>query len=94
LAFKLKCDNRLYPRTIPVLSVISCLVFAIIVIFSSPETWIMGMVILLAGWAYYKFDRKKNIPLRKEAIKKFQPGKVKGFSDSLTTGAIPQNCAS
>ena len=57
-ALKLKIEERLYSQIIPLLGIISCALFALIVIFKSPEAWIIGIIILLAGLIFYKLGRK------------------------------------
>jgi APA family basic amino acid/polyamine antiporter len=57
-ALKLRTSDRLYPRVIPVLGLLSCTVFAFTVLFKSLEVWIIGSIIFLAGALYY-FGRKR-----------------------------------
>ncbi len=59
-ALRLKHNERIYPQVIPLLGIISCILFAVIVIFKSPEAWIIGIIILLSGFLYFKFGRKRN----------------------------------
>ncbi len=59
-ALKLKAGQRMYPQIIPVMGIITCALFAVIVIFKSPVAWIIGIIILLAGFIFYKFGRKRN----------------------------------
>jgi basic amino acid/polyamine antiporter, APA family len=58
-ALKLKTGDRIYPQIIPLLGIISCALFAVIVIFKAPEAWIIGIIIILAGLLYYKFGRRE-----------------------------------
>lgn len=57
-ALKLKTGERQYPQIISLLGIVSCTLFAGIVIFKSPEAWIIGIIIFLAGLIYHKFGRK------------------------------------
>ena len=59
-ALKLKAGQRMYPQIIPVLGIITCASFAVIVIFKSPQAWIIGLAIVLAGFIFYRFGRKRN----------------------------------
>ncbi|MGB9676378.1 MAG: APC family permease [Candidatus Bathyarchaeales archaeon] len=57
-ALKLKVQNRLYPRFIPVLGVLTCVALLVFILFASPQAWIVGAAGLMAGVIYY-FVRKK-----------------------------------
>jgi APA family basic amino acid/polyamine antiporter len=58
-ALKLKMDDRRYSRIIPLLGIISCAAFAIIVVFKTPEAWVIGIAIFIAGTIYYRYGRRK-----------------------------------
>lgn len=57
-ALKLKVKNRLYPRFIPVLGVLTCVALSIFILLVSPQAWIIGAAGLTAGVIYY-FARKR-----------------------------------
>ena len=46
----LKLEKRVYPRIIPGLGIISCM---ILLLFLTWDAWIRGIIVLLAGAAYY-----------------------------------------
>jgi len=46
----LKLKERVYPRIIPVLGIITC---TVLLLFLTREAWITGCIVLLAGCAYY-----------------------------------------
>ncbi len=51
----LKLEERVYPRFIPILGLITCIV---LLFFLSWDAWLIGSVVLLAGVAYYYTMRK------------------------------------
>jgi len=57
-ALKLKVQNRLYPRFIPVLGIATCAALAIFILFASWQAWIIGVAGLVVGIIYY-FARKR-----------------------------------
>ncbi len=54
-ALRLKLKERVYPQVIPLMGIISCFLFAVIVIFKAPDAWIIGIIILLLGFLYFKY---------------------------------------
>jgi APA family basic amino acid/polyamine antiporter len=52
-AFRLKCENRLYPRFVPVLGLATCLALFVVVVFAAPMAWITGVAFLAAGAVLY-----------------------------------------
>jgi APA family basic amino acid/polyamine antiporter len=59
-ALKLNPRSRLYPRAIPLLGLISCAAFSVVVLFKSPEVWLIGVAIWAVGLVYYRLQQKKN----------------------------------
>ncbi|MCZ7403033.1 MAG: amino acid permease [Candidatus Methanoperedens sp.] len=51
----LKLEKRVYPRIIPVLGIITCMV---LLVFLTWDAWIRGCIVLLAGCVYYYFMKK------------------------------------
>ncbi|MCK5628040.1 amino acid permease [Candidatus Bathyarchaeota archaeon] len=64
-AFKLETKRRLYPKFIPILGLISCLSLLALFLFSSTQSWIIGVAILLIGTIYY-FVKQKIQPKKKQ----------------------------
>jgi APA family basic amino acid/polyamine antiporter len=52
-AIRLKVQKRLYPRFVPVLGAITCLVLLIFILFASPQAWIIGAAGLATGMICY-----------------------------------------
>ena len=52
-AFRLKVQKRTYPRFIPILGAATCLALLILILFVSPQAWIIGVTGLVAGAIYY-----------------------------------------
>jgi basic amino acid/polyamine antiporter, APA family len=52
-AFKLKIEKRSYPRFIPILGLITCLILLAIVLFVAPFAWTTGIGFLTAGAIIY-----------------------------------------
>ena len=52
-AYKLKTGKRLYPRFIPVLGFVTCLVLLAVVFIVAQTAWILGLGFLAAGTAIY-----------------------------------------
>jgi APA family basic amino acid/polyamine antiporter len=63
-AFRVKTQERAYPRIIPVLGACTCLALLIFAFFASLQSWITGITCLAIGAAYYfvkqKFPKKNN----------------------------------
>ncbi|VVB95678.1 Amino acid permease [uncultured archaeon] len=51
----LKLENHVYPRIIPVLGIITCVV---LLVFLSRDAWVRGCIVLLAGVVYYYLLKK------------------------------------
>jgi APA family basic amino acid/polyamine antiporter len=66
-AFKLKNGYRkAIQKVLPLLGLGSCLLLFVIVLFVSPQTWLVGVIFLLVGSVYYKIKEK----LKREHEKK------------------------
>ncbi len=52
----LKLEKRVYPRIIPMLGIISCM---ILLVFLTQDAWIKGIIILFAGAAYYYLMKRR-----------------------------------
>lgn len=52
-ALKLNFKDRRYPKFVPFAGLISCTAFAVIVLFKSPQAWIIGLIIFMVGLLYY-----------------------------------------
>jgi APA family basic amino acid/polyamine antiporter len=57
-ALRLKLEERLYPRFVPVLGTATCLALLIFIFFASTQAWIIGIAVLIAGVAYYAAKKK------------------------------------
>jgi APA family basic amino acid/polyamine antiporter len=58
-AFKLKNENK-WQRFVPLFGLATCLMLLVFVLFASPEAWVVGVVFLIAGTAYYMVQKKLN----------------------------------
>lgn len=56
-AFKLK-NGRSWRRFVPLLGLATCLMLLAFVLFASPEAWLVGVVFLVAGTAYFAVRKK------------------------------------
>ena len=56
-AFKLKTDNK-RQRFMPLLGLATCILLLAVVFLASPNAWIIGVVFLFAGTAYYAVRKK------------------------------------
>lgn len=57
-ALRLQKEKRMYPNVVPALGVITCVSLLVIILFISPQAWIIGLAGLLAGTVYYFAKRK------------------------------------
>jgi APA family basic amino acid/polyamine antiporter len=57
-AFRLKSDNRKYPRLIPILGLATCLGLALFALVLKPAVWLAGAGVLIAGFVFYKVRRR------------------------------------
>lgn len=60
-ALKLNTRDRLYPEIVPWGGLVSCAAFAVIVIFKSPEAWLIGGIIFVVGLVYYFLAKKRTL---------------------------------
>jgi APA family basic amino acid/polyamine antiporter len=52
-ALKLKARERVYPKAIPFLGVITCAALLAVTLFASPQAWVIGVSCLAVGAFYY-----------------------------------------
>ncbi|MEM2971424.1 MAG: APC family permease [Candidatus Bathyarchaeia archaeon] len=52
-ALKLKTTKRKYPKILPVIGALTCLLTLVFILFVSPHAWVMGTASLLIGATYY-----------------------------------------
>lgn len=57
-AAKLKADERLYPRLVPILGGVSGLALLVFILFASPQAWVIGLAGLMAGAVYYAAKKR------------------------------------
>jgi APA family basic amino acid/polyamine antiporter len=57
-AFKLKVENRLYPKFLPIIGLVTCLTLFIVVFFVARNAFYIGLAFLAAGTIYY-FAKKR-----------------------------------
>jgi APA family basic amino acid/polyamine antiporter len=60
-AFKLKTEQRHYSRVVPALGLGTCLVLLVFILFAAPQAWIIGIICLIAGAAYYGARKTRSI---------------------------------
>ena len=60
-AFKLKTEQRRYSRVVPALGLITCLALLVFILFAAPQAWIIGVICLIAGAAYYGARKTRSI---------------------------------
>jgi len=56
-AFKLKNGRRLW-RFVPLLGLATCFLLLTFILFATPQAWLVGVVFLIAGTAYYAMQKK------------------------------------
>lgn len=56
-AFKLKNGRRLW-RFMPLLGLATCFMLLAFILFATPQAWLVGVVFLIAGTAYYAVQKK------------------------------------
>jgi hypothetical protein len=52
-ALKLKTEKRRYHRLVPTVGLGTCIVLLVFILFAAPQAWIIGIICLTAGAAYY-----------------------------------------
>ena len=62
-AYRLNCKNRRYPRLVPALGLVTCLVLLVFTLFAQTQAWVIGVAGLAVGAVYY-FVRKKTSGVR------------------------------
>jgi APA family basic amino acid/polyamine antiporter len=56
-AFKLKNGRRMW-RFVPLLGLATCFMLLTFILFATPQAWLVGVVFLIAGTAYYAVQKK------------------------------------
>jgi len=64
-AYKLKNDNKLVNKIMPLLGLATCILLLGFILLASSEAWIVGVAFLIAGTVYY-VARKKLTPKDEE----------------------------
>ncbi len=67
-ALKLKTEKRRYNRLFPIVGLATCIVLLAFILFAATQSWIVGIISLAAGAAYY--GAKERASKRKEAAEK------------------------
>ena len=57
-AFKLKNGVSSMARFMPLLGLATCILLLAFILFASPEAWLVGLIFLIAGTAYYVVQKK------------------------------------
>ncbi|MEM3536507.1 MAG: amino acid permease [Candidatus Bathyarchaeia archaeon] len=57
-ALKLKVQDRLYPRFMPVLGAATCLALLVFILFAAPHAWVIGVAGLMVGVVYYQMRKR------------------------------------
>jgi APA family basic amino acid/polyamine antiporter len=57
-ALRLKKENRKYPQAIPAIGAITCVALLILILFLSPQAWVVGLAGLIAGAIYYSAKQR------------------------------------
>lgn len=60
-AFKLKTEHRRYSRLVPALGLSTCLALLVFIFFAATQAWIIGVICLVAGSAYYGARKARSI---------------------------------
>jgi APA family basic amino acid/polyamine antiporter len=58
-SLKLKTQNRRYPKFVPVLGLSTCLALLTLILFVSTQSWIIGIIGLMAGTVYYVLKNRR-----------------------------------
>ena len=59
-AFRLKVENRVYPRFLSFLGLVTCMTLFVVVFFVAQNAFIIGVAFLIAGTIYYWIKKKPN----------------------------------
>jgi APA family basic amino acid/polyamine antiporter len=59
-ALKLKTEHRRYHKVVHALGLITCLVLLVFILFAAPQAWIIGVICLIAGAAYYSARKTRS----------------------------------
>jgi len=66
-ALRLAPDKMMYPRTVPMIGVATCIGLLGFILFVSAQAWIVGILGLFAGSVYYVVKQKLSAPTRTSA---------------------------
>jgi basic amino acid/polyamine antiporter, APA family len=66
-AFKLKNGRRLW-RFVPLLGLATCFMLLAFILFATPQAWLVGVVFLIAGTAYYAMQKKLKRQHEKKSV--------------------------
>jgi APA family basic amino acid/polyamine antiporter len=59
-ALRLKKENRKYPQVVPTVGAITCVALLIVILFLSPQAWVVGLAGLIAGGVYYSAKQRSS----------------------------------
>jgi APA family basic amino acid/polyamine antiporter len=59
-ALKLKPEKRRYHRLVPIVGLGTCIVLLAFILFAATQAWIIGVICLFAGAAYYEIRKKRS----------------------------------
>jgi APA family basic amino acid/polyamine antiporter len=59
-ALRLKKENRKYPQAVPAIGAITCVALLIVILFLSPQAWVIGLAGLIAGAVYYSAKQRSS----------------------------------
>jgi len=59
-AFRLKVENRVYPRFLPLLGLVTCILLFALVFFVAQNAFLIGVAFLAIGTIYYGVKKKSN----------------------------------
>jgi APA family basic amino acid/polyamine antiporter len=63
-AFRLECEESLFPKWLPILGLITCSLLLLVVLFVSPFAWIVALISLIVGTIFY--ITKKSLKSKQE----------------------------
>jgi len=58
-ALRLKTNDRMFPKIVPVLGIITCMILWFFIFFASPKAWSIGVAALLLGAAIYYITKRR-----------------------------------
>lgn len=63
-ALRLKKENRKYPQAVPAIGAITCVALLIVILFLSPQAWVIGLAGLIAGAIYYSAKQRSSTKVK------------------------------